>query len=122
MFGKIRRSVVDNMLGSIENNGRVDAAGELVLSQAKTTGFLKQNADALKTSGLFSNDHLNALRAVEEDMRRLIYVNTVKKAVGSPSYQNFSAGDLGPDNPRSGGTAAVGGHCYELIAPASATE
>lgn len=35
---EICRGVLDNMLGSIENNGSVDAAGELSLSQAKTTG------------------------------------------------------------------------------------
>jgi hypothetical protein len=82
-----------------------------VLSQAKTTGLLKQHADALKVSGLFTGDHLNSLRAIEEDMRRMAYVNTVGKAVGSPTYQNFSAGALLgqimlglvlPDNPAVG--------------------
>ncbi|MGF7213101.1 hypothetical protein GGE65_007737 [Skermanella aerolata] len=110
-LGEIRRGVLDNMLSSIENNGGVDAAGELVLSQAKTTGFLKSNADALRASGVFSGDHLNALRAIEEDMRRATYVNTVGRAVGSPTYQNFSAGALlgqitlglaGPDSPLAG--------------------
>jgi hypothetical protein len=31
-LGDILRRVLDNMLGSIENNGAVDAAGEPVLS------------------------------------------------------------------------------------------
>lgn len=90
----IRRGVLDNMLMAVENNGSVDAAGELSLSQAKTTGWMKNHADALKAAGVFSGDHLNALRAIEEDLRRSTYVNTVGKAVGSNSYQNFSAGAL----------------------------
>jgi hypothetical protein len=50
-LGEIRRGVLDNMLSSIENTGAVDAAGELLLSQAKTAGFLRNHADVLKASG-----------------------------------------------------------------------
>ena len=42
MLGEIRRGVIDNMLASIENNGSVDAAGELVLNQPQITGYLKK--------------------------------------------------------------------------------
>ena len=99
--------MLDHLLGSIENNRAVDAAGELVLSQAKTTGFMKAHADALKAAGVLSGGHLNAVQAIE-DMRRATYVNMVGRAVGSPAYQNFSAGVLlgqitlglaGPDLP-----------------------
>jgi hypothetical protein len=55
---------------------------------------MKSNANVLKAAGVFNGDHLNALRAIEEDMQRATYVNTVGKAVGSNSYQNFSAGAL----------------------------
>ena len=107
-LGDLRRGVLDHMLRAIEKNGSIDAAGELVLSLAKTTSWLKQNADALVKSGLFTQDHLNALRAIEEDMRRATYVSTVGRAVGSPTYQNFSAeailvqitmGLVSPNNP-----------------------
>ena len=50
---------------------------------------MKNHVDALKASSLFSQDHLNALRVVEEDMRRATYVSTAGKAVELPTYQNF---------------------------------
>lgn len=91
-LGQLRRAVVDHLQQSIENVGGVDAAGNAVMSQAKTARFLDKHAKALERSGLFTSDHLSALRAVEEDMTRMTYINTVGKAVGSNTFQNFSSG------------------------------
>jgi hypothetical protein len=90
-LGQLRRAVIDHFQQSIEN-AAVDAAGNAVMSQAKATGFLNKYSTALERSGLFTDDHLRALRAVEEDMARMTYINTVGRAIGSNTFQNFSAG------------------------------
>jgi hypothetical protein len=90
-LGHLRRAVVDHMNRSIEN-ASLDATGKEVLSQHKLTGFLDKHGKALERSGLFTADHLKALRAVEEDMKKLTYINTVGKPVGSNTFQNMSSG------------------------------
>jgi hypothetical protein len=90
-LGQLRRAVVDHFQQAIESNA-VDASGKSVLSHDKTSKFLDKHAKAMERSGLFSADHIKALRQVEEDMARMTYVNTVGRAVGSNTFQNFSAG------------------------------
>jgi hypothetical protein len=90
-LGSLRRAVIDHMHKSIEN-AALDAAGLAVLSQHKLTGFLDRHGKALERSGLFTADHLKALRAVEDDMKKLTYVNTVGKPIGSNTFQNLSTG------------------------------
>jgi hypothetical protein len=90
-LGQLRRAVVDHFQQAIENTS-VDASGKSVLSHDRTSKFLDKYGKALERSGLFGKDHLAALRQVEEDMARLTYVNTVGRAVGSNTFQNFSAG------------------------------
>lgn len=90
-LGQLRRAVVDHFQQSIENSA-MDASGKAVLSHDKTSKFISKHGTALERSGLFTSDHLAALRQVEEDMARMTYVNTVGKAVGSNTFQNFSSG------------------------------
>lgn len=92
--GPVRRAAVDYLLRSIENPGSVDALGETGLSTAKMVRSMDRLSGPLKESGLFSADHVAALRKVEEDMRRGVYALTVGKAVGSNTYQNLSAASV----------------------------
>lgn len=91
-LGQLRRAAVDHMLRTVENTGSVDALGNQSLSPAKTVGFMRDNAKPLQKSGLLSPGQSAVLRKVEEDMRRAVYVQTVGKAVGSPTYQNMASG------------------------------
>lgn len=91
-LGALRRAVVDEFMKRIENTGAVDAAGNATLSASKTTVFMRDVAEALQKSGLFKREHIEALETIEEDMRRMVYINTAGRAIGSNSYQNFSSG------------------------------
>jgi hypothetical protein len=91
-LGQLRRATVDHLIKTVENTGSVDALGNQSLSPAKTVRFMSTNGKALQKSGLLSPGQIAVLRRVEEDMNRAVYVQTVGKAVGSPTYQNFAAG------------------------------
>lgn len=91
-LGSLRRAAVDEFMKRIENTGAVDAAGNSTLSASKTTVFMRDMAEALQKSGLFKREHIEALETIEEDMRRMVYINTAGRAIGSNSYQNFSSG------------------------------
>jgi hypothetical protein len=91
-LGQVRRAAVDHLIRSIENTGSVDALGSQSLSPAKTVRFMATNGKALQKSGLLSPGQTAVLRKVEEDMNRAVYAQTVGKAVGSNTFQNFAAG------------------------------
>jgi hypothetical protein len=91
-LGQLRRATVDHLIRTIENTGSVDALGSQSLSPAKTVRFMATNGKALQKSGLLSPGQIAVLRRVEEDMNRAVYAQTVGRAVGSPTYQNFAAG------------------------------
>lgn len=91
-LGQLRRATVDHLVRTIENTGSVDALGSQSLSPAKTIKFMSANGKALQKSGLLSPSQIAVLRTVEEDMNRAVYAQTVGKAVGSNTYQNFAAG------------------------------
>lgn len=93
-MGQLRRAAVDDLLRSIENSGAVDGGGMQKLSGAKMHEYMGDYAKPLQKSGLMSPGQIAVLRKVEEDMRREIYVNTVGKVPGSPTYQNFSSAAL----------------------------
>lgn len=92
--GQVRRAAVDYLLRSIENPGSVDALGEVGLSTAKTARLVDRLAGPLQESGLFSADHVAALRKVVEDMRRGVYAQNAGRAAGSNTYQNLSAASV----------------------------
>lgn len=91
-MGALRKAVVDEMTRRIENLGAVDAMGESTLSAAKTTGFLREMAEPLQKSGVLKREHVEALRRIEDDMRRKVFVDTAGRAVGSNTMQNLVSG------------------------------
>jgi hypothetical protein len=90
-LGQLRRAAVNRMLRKIENKGAVDALSNNVLSPTKTKEFIAANAKPLQKSGLLTPGQIAVLRRVEEDMNRAVYAQTVGKAAGSNTFQNFSA-------------------------------
>jgi hypothetical protein len=89
---QLRRAAVDNLIRTIENTGSVDALQNQSLSPAKTVRYMAANGKALQKSKLLTPGQIAVLRRVEEDMNRAVYVQSVGRAVGSPTYQNFAAG------------------------------
>jgi len=87
----IRRAVIDDL---VARSGIASSSSGTTRRPQELLSLVRAWRPDLQGSGLFGREHLQALDAVVDDIRRQMFARDAGRAIGSPTYQNFSSGAL----------------------------